>query len=61
MAHLWATTLPTPPAPMRRTLFIGMLGLGVEKSGPAGKDFSGNTAEGRSFTGNFSVAWSFYQ
>ena len=23
MAHLWATTLPTPPAPMMRTLFMG--------------------------------------
>jgi hypothetical protein len=39
MAHLWATTLPTPPAPMRRTLFMGMLSEGVGESGPAGKEF----------------------
>jgi hypothetical protein len=39
MAHLWATTLPTPPAPMSRTLFMGMVAEGVGESGAAGKDF----------------------
>jgi hypothetical protein len=26
MAHLWATTLPTPPAPMMRIFFISIWG-----------------------------------
>jgi hypothetical protein len=48
MAHLWATTLPTPPAPMRWTLFMGMVGEGVGESGRAGKEFpSGPECERR--------------
>ncbi len=33
MAHLWATTLPTPPAPMIRTLFIILVGTRGVRNG----------------------------
>ncbi len=37
MAHLWATTLPTPPAPMMRTLCMGKV---FGRLGRLGKFFS---------------------
>jgi hypothetical protein len=59
MAHLWATTLPTPPAPMIRTLFmIRKRGTRLGRIPPRWQEILGGFAL---YDANFSVFCAFWR